>query len=93
MVDTLLHHKVQSKNDITKINQFVLPKPYQKCMVLTCHDEMGHLGMCSTVMERSGYFLHSYGLNNVPQLVTNLFASLLHVSCIALGEKVCPQSG
>ena len=50
MVDTLLHRKVQLKHHMTEINQFVLPKPYRKCMVLACHDEMGHFGMDRTLL-------------------------------------------
>ena len=50
MVDTLLHCKVQLKNHIAEINQFVLPKPYHKCMVLACHNETGHLGMDRTLL-------------------------------------------
>ena len=32
------------------MNQFVLPKPFRKRMVLACHDEMGHLGMDRTLL-------------------------------------------
>ena len=50
IVETLLHQKVQLKNHLIEVNQFVLPAPYQKHMVLACHDEMGHLGMDSTLL-------------------------------------------
>ena len=50
MADTLLHRKVQLKNHLVEVNQFVLPTPYQKHMVLACHDKMGHLGMDRTLL-------------------------------------------
>ena len=50
IVETLLHRKVQLKNHLVEVNQFVLPTPYRKRMVLACHDEMGHLGMDRTLL-------------------------------------------
>ena len=50
IVETLLHRKVQLKNHLVEVNQFVLPAPYRKRMVLACHDEMGHLGMDRTLL-------------------------------------------
>ena len=45
IVEALLLRKVQLKNHSVEVNQFVLPTPYRRHMVLACHDEMGHLGM------------------------------------------------
>ena len=50
MVETLLHRKVQLKNHLVEVNQFVLSTHYQKCLVLACHDEMSHLGMDRTLL-------------------------------------------
>ena len=41
---------MQLKNHPIEVNQFVLPAPYRKCMVLACHDKMGHLGMDRTLL-------------------------------------------
>ena len=41
-------------------------------------------------MDQSSQFLHSYDLNNVPHHIPNCFEVLLSVSCIDLGEKICP---
>ena len=49
-METLSHRKVQLKNHLVKVNQFVLPAPYWKRMVLACHDEMRHLGMDRTLL-------------------------------------------
>ena len=49
-METLLHRKVQLKNHLAEVNQFVLPAPYQRCIILACHDEMGHLGMDRTLL-------------------------------------------
>ena len=50
IVETLLHRRVQLKNHLVEVNQFVLPAPYRKHVVLACHDEMGHLGMDRTLL-------------------------------------------
>ena len=50
IVEMLLHRKVQLKNHLAEVNQFVLPAPYQRCIILVCHDEMGHLGMDRTLL-------------------------------------------
>ena len=50
MVETLLHRKVQLKNHLVEVNQFVLPAPYRKHIILACHDEMDHLGMDRTLL-------------------------------------------
>ena len=46
----LLHKKVQLKNHLVEVNQFVLPTPYRRCIILACHDEMGHLDMDRTLL-------------------------------------------
>ena len=50
IVETLLHRKVQLKNHLVEVNQFVLPAPYRRHIILACHDEMGHLGMDRTLL-------------------------------------------
>ena len=50
IVETLLHRKVKLKNHLVEVNQFVLPTPYRKRMVLACHDEKSHLGMDRTLL-------------------------------------------
>ena len=45
LIDGLLHQQVQLKHHQTAVNQFVLPRPFRRRMVMACHDEMGHLGM------------------------------------------------
>ena len=50
VVETLLHRKVQLKNHLVEVNQFVLPTPYRRHIILACHNEMGHLGMDRTLL-------------------------------------------
>ena len=50
IVETLLHRKVQLKSHLVEVNQFMLPAPYRKQMVLACHDEMGHRGIDRTLL-------------------------------------------
>ena len=50
LVDGLLHHQVQLKHHQNLVNQFVLPRPFRRRMVMACHDEMGHLGMDRTLL-------------------------------------------
>ena len=57
IVESLLHRKVQLKNHLVEVNQFVLPMPYRKRMVLACHDEMGHLGMGQNFVTVAGQCL------------------------------------
>ena len=50
IVEMLLHRKVQLKNHLVEVNQFVLPTPYWRHIILACHNEMGHLGMDRTLL-------------------------------------------
>ena len=50
LIEGLLHRKVQLKHQQVEVNQFVLPSPFRKRVVLACHDEMGHLGMDRTLL-------------------------------------------
>ena len=50
LVDDLLHRQVQLKHHQNLVNQFVLPRPFRRRMVMACHDEMGHLGMDRTLL-------------------------------------------
>ena len=50
LVDGLLHRQVQLKHHQTIVNQFVLPRPFRRRMVMAFHDEMGHLGMDKTLL-------------------------------------------
>ena len=45
----LVYHKVQLKNHHTSVQQFVLPEPFQRQIILMCHDDFGHLGMEKTL--------------------------------------------
>ena len=45
----LLYHKVQLKDHQPSVQQFVLPTPFQKQVILACHDDFGHLGMEKTL--------------------------------------------
>ena len=50
LINGLLHWQVQLKHHQTIVNQFVLPRPFCRRMVMACHDEMGHLGMDRTLL-------------------------------------------
>ena len=50
LVETLLYRKVQLKNHLVEVNQFVLPTLYRRRMILACHDKMGHLGKDRTLL-------------------------------------------
>ena len=45
----LVYWKVQLKNHQLSVQQFVLPEPFQKQVILACHDDFGHLGMEKTL--------------------------------------------
>ena len=45
----LVYCKVQLKNHQLSIQQFVLPEPFQRQVILACHDDFGHLGMDKTL--------------------------------------------
>ena len=45
----LLYQKVTLKNHLEPVAQFVLPKRFIHKMILTCHDDNGHLGMERTL--------------------------------------------
>ena len=45
----LLYQRVSLKNHQGPVSQFVLPKSVIHKVILTCHDENGHLGMESTL--------------------------------------------
>ena len=45
----LVYQKVQLKNHQLSVQQFVLPEPFQKQVILACHDDFGHLGMEKTL--------------------------------------------
>ena len=45
----LLHQRVTLKNHLEPITQFVLPKRFICNVILTCHDDNGHLGMERTL--------------------------------------------
>ena len=45
----LLCHKVQLKDHQLSVQQFVLPEPLHKQVILACHDDFGHLDMEKTL--------------------------------------------
>ena len=45
----LVYHKVQLKNHQLSIQQFVLPESFHRQVILTCHEDFGHLGMKKTL--------------------------------------------
>ena len=45
----LLYQRVTLKNHLGPISQFVLPKNFLCKVILTCHDDNGHLGMERTL--------------------------------------------
>ena len=45
----LLYHQVQLKDHQPGIQQFILLEPFQKQVILACHDDFGHLGMEKTL--------------------------------------------
>ena len=45
----LVYQKVQLKNHQLSIQQFVLPEPFWRQVILVCHDDFGHLGMEKTL--------------------------------------------
>ena len=45
----LLYQEVSSKNHPGPISQFVLPKSFIHHVILSCHDDNGHLGMERTL--------------------------------------------
>ena len=45
----LVYHKVQLKNHQLSIQQFVLPEPFHKQVILACHNDFSHLGMEKTL--------------------------------------------
>ena len=45
----LLYQKVTLKNHLESVTQFVLPKRFICQVILTCHDDNGHLGMERTL--------------------------------------------
>ena len=45
----LVYCKVQLKNHQLSVQQFVLPEPFCKQVILACHDDFGHLGMKKTL--------------------------------------------
>ena len=49
LVDGLLYRKWVYKNEITYL-QFVFPCDFRKRMVISCHDQFGHLGMDKTLI-------------------------------------------
>ena len=44
----LVYCKVQLKNHQLSIQQFALPEPFHKQVILACHDDFGHLCMEKT---------------------------------------------
>ena len=50
LIDGLLHGQVQLKHHQTIVNQFVLPRPFCRRMVMACHDKMSHQGMDRTLL-------------------------------------------
>ena len=52
----LVYRKVQLKNHQISVQQFVLPEPFHKQVILACHDDFGHLGMEKTLGLLKGRF-------------------------------------
>ena len=47
--NNLLYCKVKLKDHQLSVQQFVLPEPFHKQVIPTCHDDFGHLGMEKTL--------------------------------------------
>ena len=45
----LLYCRVQLKDHQLSVQQFISPEPFQKQVILACHDDFGHLGMEKTL--------------------------------------------
>ena len=58
LVDGLLYRKWVYKNEIMYL-QFVLPCEFCKWMVISCHDQFGHLGMDNTLVLLQEWFFWS----------------------------------
>ena len=67
----LLYHQGQLKDHQLSIQQFIPLEPFQKQVILACHDDFGHLGMektlgllkdqffCSKMSEDVRLYIHS----------------------------------
>ena len=47
--NSLVYQKVQLQIHQLSIQQFVLPEPFHKQIILACHNDFGHLGMEKTL--------------------------------------------